>query len=656
MIKIKDIFISIGTLLFFCSSYYVKAQEHLTPLKYNSVITQHKPNQNKINTDISIPIALPFIEDFSSNNVYPNLSHWVDSSAFINNTFAINPPTIGVATLDAIDKYGAHYSYASSDAFVADKLTSRFIRLDSTLTGIPSKITLADSLYFSFYFQPQGLSNNPDPEDSLVLEFLSFPPDTLYIDEDTILQIPADTIISDKWTRIWSHKGISYQNFKTEYGCDFLNVMIPITDVYLRKNFKFRFKNYASIANNQQGSWAANCDQWNIDYIYLNKGRTINDTLYDDVAITIPQTSILSSYQSMPWNHFLVNPSNEMKTSLTIPYANLGNDTKNVKREFFLNDLIGTGSPYYYTGGNLNLLPLETINFSPALSYSFASSTTDNALFEVITTVNTTPDFNRKNDTTRFFQSFENYYAYDDGTPESGYGISSSNFAKLAYKFNARKADTLRGVNIFFNQVNNESNVKFFYLTIWSSLSPEQIIYQEAGYIPAYTDSLNQYRFYRLKDSTVVVNGNFYVGMMQTTTDNMNIGFDKNTEVGWNNSTMSNDLIKYNINGTWQNSLYKGALMIRPVVGNRVPYGVGIEKAQKFEKISIYPNPANDVLFINSDNNNIEIDLLDLTGKIVLSSKNTSRINISSINPGYYIVSVKENSCIIQTEKLIIIR
>ena len=36
--------------------------------------------------------------------------------------------------------------------------------------------------------------------------------------------------------------------------------------------------------------------------------------------------------------------------------------------------------------------------------------------------LNTTPDFNRWNDTLRFTQNFDNYYAYDDGTAEGGYG------------------------------------------------------------------------------------------------------------------------------------------------------------------------------------------------------------------------------------------
>lgn len=636
----------------------VFAQEQLTPIGYNANILKYKnTNHVKSAVDISVPIALPFIDDFSSSSVYPNLSNWIDSSAFINTSYPINPPTIGVATLDAIDKYGAHYSIASSSQFRADALTSRLIRLDSTLVGLPAKITPADSLYFSFYFQPQGISTIPDPSDSIVLEFLSFPPDTFYVEADTILNIDADTLLVDKWERIWSHKGISYAEFKTLYGVDFKQVMIPIKDnAYFRKDFQFRFRNYASIANTQQMAWANNSDQWNIDFVYLNKGRNIGDSIYDDVAMTQPQTSILSTYHSMPWSHYLVNPTGEMKSTLTMPYSNLGSDTKNVKREFFVNDLVGSGTPYFHTGGNLNLAPFESLDYSPTLPGSFASNVADSASFEVITSINTTPDFNRNNDSARFLQNFYNYYAYDDGSPENGYGINSVAYAKTAYKFNARKSDTLRGVNIFFNQVYNDANVKPFYLMVWTSLEPEVAVYEELGYVPNYTDSLNEYRMYQL-ENPIVISGDFYVGVMQTTSDNLNIGFDRNTEIGWNTGSMSNDLLKYNINGTWHNSLYKGALMMRPVFGEKVPYGVGIETANLKTQVSVYPNPANDLLNIESENiDNISIEIYDLSGRSILKEKSSKQVNISALSPGYYILNIYENSELLNKEKLIIIR
>ena len=51
-------------------------------------------------------LILPFIDDFSylSNVVDANL--WHNSSVFVNRSYPINPPTLGVATFDGMDEEG----------------------------------------------------------------------------------------------------------------------------------------------------------------------------------------------------------------------------------------------------------------------------------------------------------------------------------------------------------------------------------------------------------------------------------------------------------------------------------------------------------------------------------------------------------------------
>jgi hypothetical protein len=51
-------------------------------------------------------LTLPFFEDFSILKVYPDQSKWDGISAFVNSSFPDLPPSIGVATLDAIDANG----------------------------------------------------------------------------------------------------------------------------------------------------------------------------------------------------------------------------------------------------------------------------------------------------------------------------------------------------------------------------------------------------------------------------------------------------------------------------------------------------------------------------------------------------------------------
>jgi hypothetical protein len=56
--------------------------------------------------------------------------------------------------------------------------------------------------------------------------------------------------------------------------------------------------------------------------------------------------------------------------------------------------------------------------------------------------------------------------------------------------------------------------------------------------------------------------------------------------------------------------------------------------------LSVFPNPVNDRMFLTNVNSNEIIQLLDLTGRIVLStSYNTSGINVSELPAGSYVVS-----------------
>ncbi|RZL43373.1 MAG: T9SS type A sorting domain-containing protein, partial [Pedobacter sp.] len=58
----------------------------------------------------------------------------------------------------------------------------------------------------------------------------------------------------------------------------------------------------------------------------------------------------------------------------------------------------------------------------------------------------------------------------------------------------------------------------------------------------------------------------------------------------------------------------------------------------QISKISIYPNPAIDVLNISQMAN--EITIYDVFGRIILAAKNTSEVNISNLSSGNYIVKL----------------
>ena len=74
------------------------------------------------------------------------------------------------------------------------------------------------------------------------------------------------------------------------------------------------------------------------------------------------------------------------------------------------------------------------------------------------------------------------------------------------------------------------------------------------------------------------------------------------------------------------------------------------------DNISIYPNPANEVIKILNDNNlNItSIEIIDLTGRTVISTENCEEINISELSEGQYFVKISGETTIVK--KLFIIK
>ena len=68
-------------------------------------------------------------------------------------------------------------------------------------------------------------------------------------------------------------------------------------------------------------------------------------------------------------------------------------------------------------------------------------------------------------------------------------------------------------------------------------------------------------------------------------------------------------------------------------------------------KLSIYPNPAKEILTISGDY--ITVDLFDTFGKLVLSANNTKNINISSLANGIYTINITTKKGI-QTKKITI--
>ncbi len=647
------VFLSI--LVFFLAG-TMSAQEVITGLQVNPQV-KNKASRLKSALSVPAPLLLPFFDDFYEASVFPDPNHWSDADVFISNDYAVDPPTIGVATFDAIDNLGRLYEDASPFPYQADFLTSQPIRLDSVFAPVPRKITRADSVYFSFYYQPQGRGNEPARADSLVLEFLA-PDETIVtiIPADTsevggvVVITPADTIVQEGWIKAWSSPGLSLDDFYAEDSMWFKQVVIPVIDSsrFYSPEFRFRFRNYASLASIILPDWQSNGDQWNIDYVYLNIGRNLFDTLHRDVAFADKAPGMLTNYTSMPYNQYRANFIKEMADTLNLKITNLDGDDYNASYRYEVSR--DYQAPFkFYNPGNYFIPPFITSGYvdhqpfsRPAVDFQFPVGTQERVFFTTTHIVNTEASLGRKeNDTIRNVQLFANYFSYDDGTAEVGYGLSNVS-AQLAYRFKLNTPDSLLAVQMYFNQTLKDGNVKKFYLNIWNDYfgEPGDLIYSKYGYEPAYEDSLNQFFTYK-PDSIIQIeeeqfpNLIFYVGWEQSTADNLNIGFDMNNDASAN--TM------YRTFGPWTQSLFKGALMIRPVFGKMKV--VGIEEPGNSQTLKIYPNPSTDGRVVMQLSQSLNTSgylttIFNSTGKMVVNKPFSREEDLSSLPSGVYIVRI----------------
>jgi hypothetical protein len=628
------------------------AQEEVRSLIYNpaySVKDKHHSEHTLKTGRLKSAGTTLFFDDFAYNFadsvIYPDRNHWVDSDAFVNTSYSDDPISIGVATLDALDKNGKLYNEAGTGkSFTADHLTSVPVSLKS--------YTSDSGVCLSFFYQPGGLGEPPDIGDSLLLLFRE--------------------PLTKKWDTVWKVPGDSVKPFK--------RVIIPITSTdYLQDSFQFRFINYASINvdYNTKGK-NGNSDIWNLDYIKLFVNRTGDTDIIKDLAIIKPLHSALSQFESMPWKHFTL-PDVYTKEMTGVYYLYVRNNyasARNTERSYYCTDMKSGLPPYELIPASATYADSgQVIIFKDSIQQVIYNDRNENsAIFKITASLqNNTNDDPKQNDTVNYFQIFDNYYGYDDGTAEFGYGLKGEGSAHsmVAYKFPGHMSDTLWAVNMYFNRSINDDNAVNFYLTVWSSKNgfPDKILYQKDKNFSKYykTDTLNSdlNRFQRFDlDTPVVVPDTFFVGWTQKQVTFLNIGLDINRNAGYNaKDNLKWNRIYYNLSGNsddWSTSTVTGALMIRPILGTYLISRVSVRQTSS-ESPELYPNPVSDRLNIrlpgNMSNSKIKVLIFDLTGKMVLNEVYAGQqIQTGKLNSGIYLLRLQNNSGWIYNSKIVISR
>lgn len=394
-------------------------------------------------------ISLPFIEDFSSYTGRPDTNKFADEGGvFINNHFAKNTLSRNTATFDGLDTIGIPYDQIPTGGnpnFPRNGDADYLMSLPIDLDGLDTQ----DSAIFSFWWQKGGISNLLQPElnegDSLQLFFL---------DRDSV------------WQYVWPLGDEKDKVINTTEGSDFQVASIELDTVYLHGGFRFRFESY--------GSLTSNYDMWNINHIVLDTSRA--DGFIQDVALGTRPGSMLKNYAAMPYKHFQADISSELADEVTTTvHSVFGVDVIVRDSSIILTDDVsgtrldstvtnvdpGITGAYILSSGDK-----RDVSYTPDNSSITTLLTNLNADDEYIVLTNTFSanfddeiDTNNTNSRTTYI---DNYYAYDDGTAELGFGIRET--GSIAVGFDLAVADELESIDLSF--VRNGVDMEFSTITL----------------------------------------------------------------------------------------------------------------------------------------------------------------------------------------------
>lgn len=475
----------------------------------------------------------------------------------------INPPTVQVASFDGLNEQGLPYNLNDPQAFgFTDSLVSRKIKM----TAVP--LALRNSVFFSFYYQWGGFGEAPDPNDFFILEFKTN-------------------------TGIWETM-VTLTSDDDQQPDVFYDTLFRVNqDRFYHDDFQFRFRSF--------GRQSGRYDTWHIDYVYLNQNRTEFDTFYPDRAVFKHISSPLGLYHSIPYRHFTDPVTNPQFTHPSVGLYNLSaiNQPMNFD-SFYKLQVYENGIPAVSTGPLSDSVPsslasLERKSFTlPDLpSKALFTPSADSAFLKVYLRVNTRdtlvskPDF-QLNDSSFTTHTFNNYYAYDDGTAEYAAGLTQAgNLAAYRFILQSSGQDTLNGGYIHY-PFTGWPSPNIVTLLVWSNKNgkPGSLLTEQT--VPVRREANSKFTEFTLSPA-VIVKDTVFVGWMQGNAGLVRIGLDTSHDSGAQ--------IFVNTTGTWVvNDLVIGNLMIRPRFGTgdiitRVPEAPS-------PVVDLYPNPSSGEFYL----------------------------------------------------------
>ncbi|PHN05338.1 T9SS type A sorting domain-containing protein [Flavilitoribacter nigricans] len=596
-------------------------------------------------------LGLPFMDDFSYDGPATDPMLWLDREVYVNKTMAIDPPSIGVATMDGLGANGKPYG---GDPGEADRLTSTYIDLEGEIGNV----------VLTYWVQRRGYGDKPEAGDSLRLEFKSQ---------------------TGNWERIVAYGGVP-ANQPNTVAEPFRFYATPVPANYRHDSFQFRFVNISD----RQGVR----DNWHLDYIRMSTEET--DSIFADVAFTKPPEPILENYSAMPWNHFRAQDESLLADSLEVSLFNHADETLSViPSSVTLIEQNTAVSPFgapltLFNGQEANIPNGMTVDRTYGLqgdprfaniwaTYTaamFGPNYPDNADLRFRMTYRLTNDSQvetpgyesvQENDMVSSVTVFEDYFAYDDGSAEQG--LVAQEGTEVAIAFEAGVADSIRAVRFMHPRSNIDVSDQEFEILIWIGTlddTPEYSMVINPFFADVSFDTIQGFTTYTLLDEdgelapVPIPAGPFYVGWNQVTPCTFNqcvpVGYDRNRTEGA-------AFTYVNVGQGWNliSEPEQGSLMIRPIVGAETPVPTKAkDPIAEQDFVNLFPNPSRGKLYLRTLDGRMEdlsYVLYNPVGQLVDRGAVRSELDFGQYPAGLYTLQIRNNRTgIVQISKISLLR
>lgn len=585
--------------------------------------------------------ALPFFDDFSGGGFRPAVARWQDRDVLVNRTFAQLPPSIGVATFDAVDADGFSYPATGGGrrTFPRDYLTST-----------PLNMVGQEGSTLSFYLQPRGLGNRPERQDSFVVQFLrpngNF--QTVFAVEGLRNNVPTDSVLA------------------------FQRYAIPVAGEFLYGGFVFRFLN----KSNQSGA----VDNWHLDYVKLDRAAVAAGTR--DLALVKEPGSILAPLTSLPLRHYQAAGEDLIREDLRIDVHNAAGQQLSLgsvkSSDILISDraagtiVAADAAPPEVFGLPVTVAPMSYVSADLAPGWAGLSTVAtylnglaqDSQRVEISTQYRLEPNGEngelsvsvRVNNTASTTTVLDNYMAYDDGSAEAT--IFSRVQTRTVVRFPSYVEDELRGIQVRIPRDLGGFGDQKLRLVVYAagdSLPTDRLYEQDFDIVvpeDIIQDSLEGFTTYLFDEPLQLPTGNFFVGWEQLpAAREITIGYDRNTN--------SQEFQFADYGSGWRALLgtTKGSLMLRPLLGGFEGFQTSTEGVATVSAlVDVFPNPTSGTLHLRSNSESrtrsgrplqlptatYHVRLFNLAGALQQTQTGLNDLDLSALPAGAYVLEVSD--------------